>query len=164
MANWFVKVSRSSTNHLHSPLWLQQNHIQDQLVCEVARFLHPPLSTVLWLKQSHVRVEDQLVMWSFQGSPLSTSALFSLATTDWIHVLYTWSSTHCLVTVPGRKLVRSCKLRSRPPLGGCYTQSYSFLTLATKYYYIGVYSTYLRLDASTKCLKLFYTSPQPILG
>ncbi len=24
--------------------------------------------------------------------------------------------------------------------------------------------TYLRLDTSTKCLKLFYTSPQPILG
>ncbi len=27
-----------------------------------------------------------------------------------------------------------------------------------------VYSTYLRLDTSTKCLKLFYTSPEPILG
>jgi hypothetical protein len=25
-------------------------------------------------------------------------------------------------------------------------------------------STYLRLDTSTKCLKLFYTSQQPILG
>jgi hypothetical protein len=30
--------------------------------------------------------------------------------------------------------------------------------------YDGVCSTYLRLDTSTKCLKLFYTSPQPILG
>jgi hypothetical protein len=29
---------------------------------------------------------------------------------------------------------------------------------------IGVCLTYLRLDTSTKCLKLFYTSPQPILG
>ncbi len=28
----------------------------------------------------------------------------------------------------------------------------------------GVCSTYLRLDTSTKCLKLLYTSPQPILG
>ncbi len=28
----------------------------------------------------------------------------------------------------------------------------------------GVCATYLWLDTSTKCLKLFYTSPQPFLG
>jgi hypothetical protein len=28
----------------------------------------------------------------------------------------------------------------------------------------GVCSTYLQLDTSTKCLRLFYTSPQPTLG
>jgi hypothetical protein len=74
--------------------------------------------------------------------------------------MYTWSSTHCLVTVPGRKLVRSCKPRSRPPLGGCYTQSYSFLTLATKYNYVergdAVPKTILHKPTANSGINIFY--------
>ncbi len=36
--------------------------------------------------------------------------------------------------------------------------------LDNNYCFVGVCSKYLRLDTSIKCLQLFYTRPQPILG
>ncbi len=50
-------------------------------------------------------------------------------------------------------------------LSGCPFLAVSFwLSCSSCSVQAGVCSTYLRLDTSTKCLKLFYTSPQPILG
>ncbi len=67
-------------------------------------------------------------------------------------------------------VLAACSVHNGPPsLKYQYSLSISSLGLSSLWLHvwlctIGVCSTYLRLDTSTKCLKLFYTSPQPILG
>ncbi len=114
----------------------------------------PPLLDTL-----HVHVESPSFMsiLHFHGAYPHCMSIHHVhaASLCFMSLLHVRSACQCCSPCCIMHIHTTCRCMSMPNVCAAWPCSMSLK---------GVCSTYLRLDTSTKCLKLFYTSPQPILG